>query len=185
MSSFKKTRGVSSKLNTIQSFMIRRVSKDNYSQVMDFIIRLRKELFPMLSQEDVPKDLVCFEEYYHNQDDAALFAAFLLNGYVVGTIGVLPYDGRFNQLQQFYGNTSMAEIVKCYVDFNYRRLGIGTRLYKTALDFSRSAGYEDLYLHTHPFLPGAIPFWKAKGFRSRIVEDDPIWNTIHMDKKLV
>jgi hypothetical protein len=40
---------------------------------------------------------------------------------------------------------------------------------------------EVLYLHTHPFLPGAIGFWERQGFAVVDVEDDPVWHTTHMD----
>jgi GNAT superfamily N-acetyltransferase len=70
------------------------------------------------------------------------------------------------------------------MDPNYRRLGIGTALTNKAISFSLEASYQTLYLHTHPFLPGAIPFWKAQGFVERLAEADPVWKTLHMDKKL-
>ncbi|MCM3651792.1 GNAT family N-acetyltransferase [Metabacillus litoralis] len=96
------------------------------------MMRIRKEIFPMLSQDQLPT----------------------------------------------------AEIVKCYIDSNYRRLGIGTILFNQALRFCNDVGYEKIYLHTHLFLPGAIPFWKAKGFEERLAEDNPVWNTVHMDRKM-
>jgi hypothetical protein len=38
-----------------------------------------------------------------------------------------------------------------------------------------------LYLHTHPFLPGALGFWERQGFRIVDVESDPVWRTTHME----
>lgn len=38
-----------------------------------------------------------------------------------------------------------------------------------------------MYLHTHPFLPGAIRFWQKQGFDVVCVdEQDEVWRTHHM-----
>ena len=47
-------------------------------------------------------------------------------------------------------------------------------------DFAEAHGVEVLYLHTHPFLPGALEFWQGKGFAVLQREADPVWQTIHM-----
>lgn len=171
-------------MNTIQLYTIKEVQKCEYDQVIQFVMKIRKEVFPMLGQDQLPPDLLHFEQSYIQPEKSAFFAAFSEDGTVLGTIGVYPYDGRFSQLQNCYDVTKTAEIVKCYMDPNYRRLGIGTALVEKATSFSLEAGYQTLYLHTHPFLPGAIPFWKAQGFKDRLAEDDPVWKTLHMDKKL-
>jgi len=41
-----------------------------------------------------------------------------------------------------------------------------------------------VYLHTHPFLPGAIDFWGRQGFEIVDVEDDPAWCTTPMQRYL-
>ncbi|AZE68210.1 acetyltransferase [Pseudomonas synxantha] len=43
---------------------------------------------------------------------------------------------------------------------------------------------EVVYLHTHPFLPGAIDFWIRQGFEVVDVEADPVWQTTHMHRSL-
>ncbi|MFC3886277.1 GNAT family N-acetyltransferase [Bacillus songklensis] len=171
-------------MKIIQSYTIKEVQKCEYDQIIEFVMKIRKEIFPMLCQEQLPSDLLHFEQYYVQPENSAFFAAFSEDGTVLGTIGVCPYDGRFDQLQGCYDLPKTAEIVRCYMDPNYRRLGIGTALFKKVTSFSREAGYQTLYLHTHPFLPGAIPFWKAQGFVDRLAEADPVWKTLHMDKKL-
>ncbi|WP_211750335.1 GNAT family N-acetyltransferase [Paenibacillus sp. Marseille-Q4541] len=167
-----------------QLHTIRKVQEEESSQVIEFMMKIRKEIFPMLSQDELPQDLLHFNEYYTRQESSAIFAAIIEDGTVVGTIGIYQYDGRFDQLQEFYHHSRTAEIVKCYIDPQYRRLGLGSILFNQALRFCREAAYEKLYLHTHPFLPGAIPFWKSKGFEERLAEDDPIWKTLHMDMQL-
>ncbi|MEM1503744.1 GNAT family N-acetyltransferase [Domibacillus sp. 8LH] len=171
-------------MKKVQPYRIQEVQKSEYDHIIEFVTKIRKEIFPMLCQDSLPQDLLHFERYYTQRENAAFFAAFSEDGTVLGTIGVCPYDGRFSQLQENYDLTKTAEIVKCYMDPNYRRFGIGTALFEKATSFSYEAGYQMLYLHTHPFLPGAIPFWRAQGFVDRLAETDPIWKTLHMDKKL-
>ncbi len=167
-----------------QPYTIKKVQESDISQIIEFMMRIRKEIFPMLSEDQIPPDLIHFDQHYIQRENSAVYAAFFEDGTVLGTIGICPYDGRFGQLQQFYKQIPTAEIVKCYIDSKYRRLGIGTLLFNKALCFCGYMGYQKLYLHTHPFLPGAIPFWKAKGFEERLAEDDPVWNTVHMDRKI-
>ncbi|MBO0997517.1 GNAT family N-acetyltransferase [Bacillus sp. SD075] len=148
------------------------------------MMRIRKEIFPMLSQDKLPPDLLHFKKHYIQRGNSTVYAARIHDGTLIGTIGIYPYDGRFDQLIDVYNHTHTAEIVKCYIDSKYRRLGIGTTLFKKALKFSMDAGYQNLYLHTHPFLPGAISFWENQGFEIRLAEEDAIWKTVHMDRNL-
>ena len=167
-----------------QDYTIQIVKKTDISQVVDFIMRIRSEIFPMLSKDQLPSDLLHFQSFYLQRKTAIMYAAYTQTGQVIGTIAICPYDGRFEHLQPFYQDSKTAEIVKCYVDPHLRRSGVGSRLFREVLQFSRNVGYQKLYLHTHPFLPGAIPFWQALGFEKRWKEDDPLWQTIHMDQKL-
>ena len=166
------------------TYHIKKIQQIDAAQVVDFMKEIRKELFPMLNHDQLPLDMLHFNDYYIDRKDSAFFAAIAEEGNVLGTIGYLPYDGRFDYLQEFYDQTKTTELIKCYIDPNYRRLGIGSALYETALDSIRNTGYQQIYLHTHPFLPGGIPFWKAQGFVERFAEPDPVWKTLHMDKKL-
>jgi len=74
--------------------------------------------------------------------------------------------------------------VRLFVEPEYRRGGLGRRLYGALKDLAREEGVEVLYLHTHPFLPGAIEFWQRLGFVILDVEDDPVWQTTHMQRPI-
>lgn len=167
--------------NRIVAYTVKSVQKADYKQVIDFVMKMRMELFPMLNNDHLPPDLLHFDEFYIKNEKANFFAVYNEDNQVIGSIGVSPYDHRFEDFQSI---PNAAEIVKCYIDPGYRRLGIGTLLLKEAADFSRNAGYQTLYLHTHPFLPGALPFWKSQGYKEFYVDEDPVWNTIHMSKEL-
>ena len=168
----------------VNTVAVRKVNRENCAEVREFIVRIRKELFPMLAQNEIPTDLLHFEEHYFQNEDTGVYAAYSQEDEVIGTIAIQRYDGRFDRLLGYNSQTETAEVVKCYIDENYRRLGIGTILFDEAKKFSIDAGYQKLYLHSHPFLPGGIPFWIAKGFQERLAEDDPIWNTLHMDMEI-
>ncbi|SFS56670.1 GNAT family N-acetyltransferase [Paenibacillus sp. 453mf] len=172
-----------SKIRLAHAYTIQKIEAEPYDQVIAFVMKIRKEVFPMLSTEQLPQDLDQFEQYYVLRKNAAVFAAISEDGSVLGTIGICPYDGRLKQIEGVYDLTTTAEVVKCYTDSTCRRSGIGTALFEAATAFSREAGYETLYLHTHAFLPGAIPFWTAKGFSERLYENDPVWQTVHMDMR--
>lgn len=171
-------------MNIQQNYTIQKVQACDREQVIAFMMKIRNEIFPMLPPDELPLDLLHFEEYYLQGEDAVVYAAFSPEGKVLGTIGIQPYDDRFYELEMYYSHIKTAEVVKCYIDPQERRLGIGTMLFNRAKEFCKGAGYDMLYLHTHPFLPGATSFWKAKGFKERLAEDDPIWQTLHMDMKL-
>ena len=47
--------------------------------------------------------------------------------------------------------------------------------------FGNENGYNDIYLHTHKTLPGALKFWTKMGFVVRLDEGDEL-ETVHMDK---
>jgi len=166
------------------TYRIKKVQKNDAVKAVEFMKGIRREVFPMLRQEQLPLDLLHFSTHYIDRNDSALFAAIDEDGIILGTIGYLPYDGRFGQLQELYNQTKTTELVRCYVDSNYRRLGIGSSLYKAALRSIRNAGYEKIYLHTHPFLPGGVPFWRAQGFVERLAEEESAWKTLHMDKQV-
>src|SRR5690625_444446 len=166
------------------TYTIKKVQKENAEQVIRFIQELLKELFPMMDHDHLPFDILHLNTHYIDRDDAALFVAMDEAGTVIGTMGYLPYDGRFDQLEHLYKHVQTTELVRCYIAENYRRMGIGSALYNTVLRSIHNAGYEKVYLHTHSFLPGGLSFWQAKGFVLRLIEEDSVWQTLHMDKEV-
>ncbi|MBR8461285.1 GNAT family N-acetyltransferase [Campylobacter sp. faydin G-105] len=112
---------------------------------------------------------------------SALFGAFI-GDELVGCIFIGEYDKRIKILHdQVCGN--VAEISRCYVKTEFRRMGIGKALFRKALKFAKNYDYEQLYLHTHYFLPGGFLFWKSVGFDVVLDEKDD-WQTVHMQLML-
>ena len=149
-------------------------------EVLTFIQQARAELFPKLSASGLPADLAHFEAAYLHGDGQFLVAR--VDGQIVATIGYLPYGGRFPQLD--YRGRKVVEVVRLFVLPAYRRAGLAAQLYRALLAMAQADGVQVLYLHTHPFLPGAIDFWIRQGFTIVDVEADPLWQTTHMQCQL-
>ena len=63
------------------------------------------------------------------------------------------------------------------------RCGLATKLFKAVEKFSNENDYEEIYLHTHRNLNGALEFWLKMGFKVTIDTNNEL-QTIHMEKKL-
>ena len=165
-------------MSTLSAVEIVSVEAQQIPAVLDFVLRARAEIFPMLEGASLPADLAQFQRVYL-EDGGGRFLIALRGGEIVAAIGYLPYDGRFPQLD--YGHSKVVEIVRLFVIPEFRRSGLATTIYLALKDHARQQGVDVLYLHTHPFLPGAIGFWQRQGFRIVDVESDPVWQTTHME----
>lgn len=83
-----------------------------------------------------------------------------------------------------YQGHKTVEVVRLFVLPAFRRCGLARELYRALEAMARTEGVEVMYLHTHPFLPGAIDFWLRQGFAVVDVEADPVWQTTHMQRFL-
>ncbi len=170
-------------MESYTNVQIERVGLTLLPQLLTFVMKMRKEVFPMLRHESLPLDLEHFHAVYLEPADAAFFAALTPEREVVGSIAALRYDNRIEPVQELYKSWKTAEVVKCYVRSDLRRKGVGASLVQRLLLFCQEAGYEKAYLHTHLFLPGAVSFWERQGFHIRMVGNDDM-ETIHMDRQL-
>ncbi|WP_426178255.1 GNAT family N-acetyltransferase [Pseudomonas sp. TWRC1-2] len=160
--------------------VIQDVTCDDIPAVLDFVLEARSELFPKLSAAGMPDDLARFEAVYVHGDGQFLIAR--VDGQIVAAIGYVPYDGRFSQLN--YQGLKTVEVVRLFVAPALRRFGLAGELYSALEAKARGEGVEMVYLHTHPFLAGAIDFWLRQGFEIVDVEADPVWRTTHMQRSL-
>lgn len=79
----------------------------------------------------------------------------------------------------------IVEVLRLFVLPGYRRHGLAASLFRSLQDHAVASGVQCMYLHTHPFLPGAIRFWEKQGFDIiRVDEDDEVWRTHHMQMML-
>ncbi len=56
-------------------------------------------------------------------------------------------------------------------------------MFSIAENFANEAGYNEIYLHTHKNLDGALKFWLKMGFVVALDANDEL-ETVHMDKKI-
>ncbi|MFJ2983523.1 MULTISPECIES: GNAT family N-acetyltransferase [unclassified Pseudomonas] len=160
------------------NWIIQPPRREAVAELVTFVDSARRALFPLLAHSPLPKDLAHFEATYLDGDGHFLEARD--QGRLVAGIGYLPYDHRFRQLD--YHGKHVVEIVRLFVLPEYRRHGLAAALFSALRERAIDAGVECLYLHTHPFLPGAIRFWERQGFAVIDVEDDPVWRTTHMEQ---
>ncbi|WP_431700362.1 GNAT family N-acetyltransferase [Pseudomonas sp. BR20] len=159
---------------------IQAVTAADIPETLIFVLHARAELFPKLSASGMPPDLAQFEATYVHGDGQFLIAR--AEGQIVGAIGYLPYDSRFPRLN--FHDRKTIEVVRLFVLPAFRRFGLAGELYRTLEGMAQAKGVEVVYLHTHPFLPGAIDFWIRQGFEVVDVEADPVWQTTHMHRPL-
>jgi GNAT superfamily N-acetyltransferase len=156
-----------------------RVRPNEVAEVLAFVTEAREGLFPQLAGTPTPADLRNFEQTYLYGDGCFLIARHA--GRIVGAIGYVAYDGRFPQFD--YAGRKVVEVVRLFVSPQARRSGLASRLYQALEEHAMAAGVAVMYLHTHPFLPGAASFWERQGFEVIGVDEDPVWRTIHMHKE--
>ena len=75
---------------------------------------------------------------------------------IVGGCGIFPTDG----LPEGY-----AELVKLYVDVEFRNAGLGYTLMEHSIQSAEELGYTHLYLETLPELNKAITLYERMGFQ--------------------
>ncbi|KAF4978235.1 hypothetical protein FZEAL_5340 [Fusarium zealandicum] len=162
---------------------IHRATPDEITAIMDFVMSARTDMFPMLDSTShmqlAKRELVDFQHIYLDHPEGCFLTAWA-DKRLVATIGYVAYDQRFPQLK--FGHDRVVEVVRLYVDPECRRAGLASKLFAALQETARQAGIEQLYLHTHPFLLGAVDFWKRQGFSVINVDDDIIWNTTHMSR---
>lgn len=159
---------------------IEQATSADIPHTLDFVLKARAALFPKLNASGIPADLAHFEHTYLQGEGCFLIARE--HGHIIASIGYVPYDHRFAQLD--YRGLKVVEVVRLFVLPQCRRSGVAGALYDALKTRAVEAAVELMYLHTHPFLSGAIEFWRRQGFTITDVEDDPVWQTTHMQCRL-
>ncbi|MBE6510675.1 MAG: GNAT family N-acetyltransferase [Methanobrevibacter sp.] len=152
--------------------------------VQDFLFKQIKKEF---GYDYVPKwhqDIVNMESFYINPKRNNFFVAFNgQNNEIIATIGIRSYDKNFLIFQDKYSSETTSSIWRLFVDERYRRCGLASKMFSVAENFANESDYDEIYLHTHRTLDGALKFWTKMGFVITIDEGDEL-QTVHMDKKI-
>jgi GNAT superfamily N-acetyltransferase len=104
-----------------------------------------------------------------------------------GIIAYRKYDHRFEQPELVFSNdaaNNVVEVVRLFVEPELRGRGIATMLIGALVEMAKEDGVRVMYLHTHPFLPGAQYLWQKEGWRVVVEEKEAPWWTIHMRRDL-
>lgn len=148
----------------------------------DFLREARQAMFgDRVDADTLPDDLRDFASVYA-RPGGCMLAAIDSSEAVVGSIAYRPYDGRFNYLAVPTAHT--VEVVRLFITPAWRRRGLAGQLFLRLQQHALQQGVQHMYLHTHPFLPGALAFWQRQGFVTLHQDTDPVWQTIHMQRTL-
>ena len=103
----------------------------------------------------------------HFTDPRSIYLVAEVNREVVGGVGIYPTDGL---------PEGTCELVKMYIDKDFRGFGIGKKLIAQAMDFARAKGYKKIYLESMPELRKAVAVYEHLGFTHLPA---PLGNTGH------
>ena len=158
---------------------------------LHLIDKVQKFLFNQIQKEFghgyVPEwhqDIIKIDDYYINPEKNNFFVAFNdENDEIIATIGLRGYDKNFEEFGNKFSKDKTASIWRLFVLDKYRRCGLASKMFNVAENFANACGYDDIYLHTHKTLDGALEFWSKMGFVVILDSCDEL-KTVHMDKKI-
>lgn len=166
----------------MEDIQISKVELHQAQDIKEYVKAFRIGLFPMLDPDKVPLDIVEFTSTYITSDSGAFLCARDKEDTIVGVIGMMPYDYRFDYLD--YKDQRTVEVARLFVEPAYRRSGLATKLFNALLEVAKQKGIEMLYLHTHPFLTGAFEYWQKQGFELVTTTMYGEFETLHMEARI-
>ncbi|KZX13397.1 GNAT family N-acetyltransferase [Methanobrevibacter oralis] len=156
----------------------------NIELIKEFLFKQIKKEFNYDYIPEYHQDIVNLNDYYISPKRNNFFISIdSKTKQIIGTIGIRGYDKSFEEFENIYSKEKTASVWRLFVDDNYRRCGLATKLFKAVEKFSNENDYEEIYLHTHRNLNGALEFWLKMGFKVTIDTNNEL-QTIHMEKKL-
>jgi ribosomal protein S18 acetylase RimI-like enzyme len=155
----------------------------NIKNIQDFLFAQIKQEYGYGYIEEYHQDIKYLKEYYKYPKRNNFFIALNEKNEMIGTIGIREYDKTYEVFKGLYSKESTASIWRLFVHKNCRRIGVGTQLVKTAEKFIDEKNYNEIYLHTHKNVEGALDFWKKSDYCVNIDTEDKL-KTVHMIKKI-
>ena len=191
---------------TSPPWTISAVTPSSLPETSAFINTSRRTLFPSLGHDTLLDDPAVLATSH-------ILVAREETGTVIAAVAYVPFYYRFPHLPRPVGCASapsapcsansssssldlpisspptpackIVEVVRLFVLPQYRRRGLAAALFQSLQEHASASGVQCMYLHTHPFLPGAIGFWEKQGFELIGVDcEDRVWRTHHFWKKL-
>lgn len=178
-----------------RGFTVREVAPADFAEARAHIVRVLDEDLGTGYRPDFHWDLDDMQGTYVDHPRQALFVAMdAASGRIIGTISVRE-DGPSSPphprwLAERYAPPSVAQLFRAYIAREHRRRGVARALVEAARRFVRDAGgYDAIYLHTNPAVPGAEAFWRAmpttEVFDARRQEGAPGSNALHFELALL
>ena len=153
------------------------------SDVQKFLFKMIKTEFGYDYVPEWHQDVVNMDEYYISPERNNFFVAYAETEEIIATIGIRAYDKDFPEFRHLYSNETTSSIWRLFVDRRCRRCGLASKMFSIAENFANQVNYNDIYLHTHKNLDGALEFWTKMGFVVVLDADDEL-ETVHMDKQI-
>ena len=165
--------------------IIRELNDDSQQirDVQEFLFQMIKNEFGYDYVPEWHQDIVNMEEYYINPKRNNFFVAYAETGEIIATIGIRSYDKDFPEFRHLYSKETTSSIWRLFVDRRCRRCGLASKMFSVAESFANQVGYNDIYLHTHKNLDGALEFWTKMVFVVSLDANDEL-ETVHMDKQI-
>lgn len=154
---------------------------EQIKQVQEFLFKQIKTEFGYGYVPEWHRDIVKIDEYYINPNRNSFFIAYSETNEIIATIGIRAYDKDFPEFRSIYSNDKTSSIWRLFVDSRYRRCGLASKMFAIAESFAYESGFENIYLHTHKTLEGALEFWTKMGFVVALDTNNDL-GTVHMDK---
>jgi len=109
-------------------------------------------------------------DFVHEPEGGRLWIAES-DGNIVGSVAIVRVDSKTAQFRWFL------------IDENYQRMGIGSRLMKTALDFCRENNYENIFLWTFKGLDTARRLYDKVGFILTEEKSNNEWSSVEITEQ--
>ena len=150
-----------------RGFTVREVTPADFAQARAVIVRVLDE---DLQTGYLPQHHWDIDDiqgtYLENRRHALFVAVDHASERMIGTIAVRA-DGPNSPphpswLAERYAGPNVCQLFRAYIAREHRRRGVARPLVEAARRFIRDeGGYDTIYLHTNPRVPGAEPFWRS------------------------
>lgn len=157
-------------------------------EVRDFCLRIIKEEYGIDYTPEYHKDLDLLgtNEDMYSLDKKGLFMVVKYKNKIIGVGGLRSLATKPAIAEKFkdrYRDKEIGSLWRVYIDKAWRDYGVGTELCNRLENAAKGYGYNEMYLHTSSKNPGAVAFWKRKGYEVFLEETNED-QTVHMDKRL-
>ncbi|MDD5421926.1 MAG: GNAT family N-acetyltransferase [Candidatus Omnitrophota bacterium] len=131
--------------------LLRQFTKEDAKGVKDLILTILAKEYPFDKSAYSDSDLERIGETYGGERDS--FFVIDDGGEVVGTVGIKQES------------KDEALLRRLFVDPKRRKLGYGTQLLSSAIDFCRQNGYKSIYFRCTDRMADAMKLCLKKGFK--------------------